>query len=242
MPRTQATAPSLSNINFIDGFVHPLFPATRKTWDTHAGLAELYGRLASRTPRPLPYPRDMDEHIRSFTELERTTLHAGKKFAFEQVALRTQSGSVIKRECIRHPGAVVVLPILDSPAGARIVFVRNERFSVGKALLELPAGTREPNEPAETTAGRELIEETGYRAATLTPLSRFYTTPGMTDELMWSFAASGLSHVGARPEEDEALEVVLLSVPQAIEAAVNGSLADAKSILTLLLAKHKGLI
>lgn len=184
----------------------------------------------------------MNDDIRSFTELARTTIHSGKKFAFEQVSLRTQSGSTIKRECIRHPGAVVILPILETPSGRQIVFVRNERFSVGKALLELPAGTREPNEPADITAGRELIEETGYRAATLTPLSRFYTTPGMTDELMWSYAASGLSHVGANPEEDEALEVVLLTVPQAIEAAASGSLADAKSILTILLAKHKGLI
>ncbi len=184
----------------------------------------------------------MDDLIRSFTELGRTTIHSGKKFDFQEVTLRTAHGTTISRQCVRHPGAVVILPILATPAGPAVAFVRNERFSVGKAILELPAGTREPGEAPDLTAARELVEETGYRAATITPLARFYTTPGMTDELMWAYLASGLSLVGARPEEDEALELVTLPTAEAIEAATQGRLLDAKSILTILLAHANGLL
>jgi len=199
----------------------------------------------SRTHRPPAdgsIPSTMDDRIRSFTELARSTIHRGKKFDFQEVTLQTATGATITRQCVRHPGAVVLLPLLQTAQGPAVAFVRNERFSVGIALLELPAGTREPAEAPEVTAARELIEETGYRAATLTPLARFYTTPGMTDELMWAYLATGLSHVGARPEEDEALELVILPASVAFDAARRGELLDAKSILTILLAHAKGLL
>lgn len=178
----------------------------------------------------------------SMTEVARRTIHQGKKFSFEQVTLRNPKGNEIRRECVRHPGAVVILPLLDTPAGPAVVFVRNERFAVGKALLELPAGTREPGEDPALTAGRELIEETGYRAATIHPLIRFYTTPGMTDELMWAYAASGLTHVGQALEEDEALVPEVLPAAEAYRRAEAGELEDAKSVLTILLARSRGIL
>lgn len=179
--------------------------------------------------------------LRTMVETARTTLHKGKKYDFERVSLRTPRGVEIHRECVRHPGAVVLLPLLVKPDGSRtIVFVRNERFSIGRDLLELPAGTREPGEDAAVTAGRELIEETGYRAATLTPLTRFYTTPGMTDELMWSYLATGLDFVGQALEEDEVLVPEELPVEEALHRARSGGFEDGKTILTLLLAKAQG--
>ena len=181
---------------------------------------------------------------RSIVEVGRTTLHKGKKYDLERITLRTARGTEITRECIRHPGAVVLLPILESPVGEkRIVFVRNERFSIGRDLLELPAGTREVGEEAVVTAGRELIEETGYEAATLTPLNRFYTTPGMTDELMWSYVATGLRFVGQALEEDENLVPETMLVTEAMRMAeAGGGFEDGKTILTLLLARARGLI
>jgi ADP-ribose pyrophosphatase len=183
----------------------------------------------------------------TMTEIARTTLHKGKKYDLERLTLRTPRGTDITRECVRHPGAVVVLPILDRPNGRHIVFVRNERFSIGRDLLELPAGTREPGEEAILTAGRELIEETGYQAATLTPLNRFYTTPGMTDELMWSYVATGLTFVGQALEEDEVLEPEILPAAEALRRARAGqgapeSFEDGKTILALLLAAAHGLL
>jgi len=184
----------------------------------------------------------VDDTNKTFQEVTRRTLHRGRKFDFEQVVLRTPAGEEFARECVRHPGAVVILPILEAPGlPPRIVFVRNERFALGKALLELPAGTREQGEDPTRTAHRELLEETGYQAATLTPLSRFHTTPGMTDELMWAYAASGLTHLGQRPEPDEALSVVLIDARDALAMASDGRLADAKSIATILIAHQRGL-
>ncbi|XVJ58750.1 MAG: NUDIX hydrolase [Tepidisphaera sp.] len=181
--------------------------------------------------------------LRTMTEIARTTLHKGKKYDFERITLRTARGTEIHRECVRHPGAVVILPILVKLDGTRsVVFVRNERFSIGRDLLELPAGTREPGEDPALTAGRELIEETGYQAATLTPLTRFYTTPGMTDELMWAYVASGLSFVGQALEEDEVLVAEELPVEEAVRRAHAGGFEDGKTILTLLLARARGLI
>jgi ADP-ribose pyrophosphatase len=103
-----------------------------------------------------------------------------------------------------HPGAVVVLPLLDADT---IVMIRNFRPSVGATLLELPAGTLEADEPAEACAGRELIEETGYRAGRIEPLVDFYTSPGVLSERMFAFVARELSHVGQQLDEGEEIEV-----------------------------------
>src|SRR5690242_6213072 len=117
---------------------------------------------------------------RSAPQATRTVLHKGRKFDLEQVEVRGDNGKVHKREVVRHPGAAVVLPILEP---TRIVLIKNERAALGRTIYEVCAGTLEPPEPPEECAARELIEETGYRAATLTPLGRFYSSPGMSDEL-----------------------------------------------------------
>lgn len=174
----------------------------------------------------------------------RRTIHTGRKFRFDAVTLMTSDGD--REICgIRHPGAVVLLPILDTHEGRTIVLIRNYRPLLGdhgKVIWELPAGTIEPNEPVEVTAHRELIEETGYRASHLAPLGRFYTTPGMTDEVMWAYAAYGLSHVGAQPEPDEFITVEHVPVSRALAMIDAGDLADAKSIVAILTAHRRGML
>lgn len=173
---------------------------------------------------------------------ERTLIHRGKKFDFEMVRYRTDSGRTIEREMVRHPGAVCILPILDTGQGARVVMIRNRRFALGVELLELPAGTLEKGEDPAACAGRELIEETGYLASTIIPLGSFYTTPGMTDEQMHAFAATGLCHVGQRLEEDEQIRVELFE-PEAVFGLIDsGEFKDAKSMVTLMMGQRKGLI
>jgi ADP-ribose pyrophosphatase len=173
-------------------------------------------------------------------------LHHGRKFDLELLTLPGRDGRPVEREVIRHPGAAVILPILDTPAGQRIVMIRNRRPAIGpapgKVLWELPAGTLEPPEPPEQCAARELVEETGYRAATLVPLGRFYTTPGMTDELMWPFVATGLVEVGQKLEADEDLTVEAIESGRAMEMMDRGDLMDGKSMLALLLAQRRGLL
>lgn len=175
---------------------------------------------------------------------ERTLLHHGKKFDLEMVRFTSASGRTIQREVVRHGGAVCILPILQSTSdpAPRIVMIRVHRFTLARDLWELPAGTIEPAEPPHACAARELIEETGYRADSITSLGSFYTTPGMTDERMHAFAATGLTHVGQRLEEDEQIQPKLLTTAEALALLDSGELMDAKSIVTLTLALRKGLI
>jgi len=169
----------------------------------------------------------------------RELLHKGGKWNLERVQFRSLDGDLIRREVVRHPGATVILPLTDD---GKIVLIRNHRVSVDRELYELPAGTLEPPEPPDECAKRELHEEAGYLAATWTPLGRFYTSPGLSDELMWAYAASGLEQVGQKLEKDERLTVHPVPAVQAFEMMDNRELVDAKSMLTLLLALRRGLI
>jgi 8-oxo-dGTP pyrophosphatase MutT (NUDIX family) len=112
-----------------------------------------------------------------------------RKFRVEAVEVPDREGRTRTREVVRHPGAVVILPLL--PDG-RVLLIRNRRFAVNATLYELPAGTREPGEADDVGALRELEEETGYQARTLSPLVRFYASPGFCDEEMIGFVASDL--------------------------------------------------
>lgn len=170
------------------------------------------------------------------------TLVEGSKFDYEEVVRRDEDGHESVRHHVRHPGAACVLPVLGRGPDRRIVFVRNYRPTVGDFLLELPAGGLEPGEAPETSAARELVEETGYRAATLIPLGRFYTSPGLSDEVMFPFFATGLEHEGQALERGEVLAVDEVPVAEAFEALRRGTLIDGKSMLTLLLAADRGLV
>lgn len=194
------------------------------------------------------YNRAMDQaphtDVSSARIVSRRTLHQGRKFRFDAVTVEGR-GATSEVHGIRHPGAVVILPIIDGPEGRSIVMIRNFRPLLGdqgKVIWELPAGTVERDDPVEVTAHRELSEETGYRAQHLAHLGRFYTTPGMTDEVMWAFAAYGLSHVGARPEADEFITVEHVPVSRALAMVDGGDLADAKSIVAILTAARRGML
>ncbi|MBC7773467.1 MAG: NUDIX hydrolase [Pyrinomonadaceae bacterium] len=171
------------------------------------------------------------------TETSRTLIHHGKKFDFEMVTVTLPGGRQLTREVVRHPGAVVIVPILEN---GDVVLIWNKRISIGQKLLECPAGTLEKGEEPALCAGRELIEETGYEAATILPLGWFHTTPGLTDEKMYAFVATGLKEVGQDLEEDENIEVEVVKAGEALGRIDRGEFSDAKSMLALLLAHRKG--
>jgi ADP-ribose pyrophosphatase len=174
--------------------------------------------------------------------VSRRVLHKGRKFDFEVVEYMGNAGKRLKREIVRHPGAVVILPILEAGPGGRICLIRNWRPALEKEIVELPAGTLEKGEAPEACARRELIEETGYEAGAMVKLGSFYTSPGLSDERMTAFVATGLRHVGQRLEEDEHLTVLPVATSQAFAMIESGELVDAKSMLTLLWARARGLV
>ncbi|MBX3361913.1 MAG: NUDIX hydrolase [Phycisphaeraceae bacterium] len=176
--------------------------------------------------------------------VSRETIHQTRKFSYESVTVERGSATY-EVAGIKHPGAVVLLPIMDTQDGRVVVMIRNYRPLLGehgKVIWELPAGTIERGEPVEVTAHRELVEETGYSAQHLAPICRFYTTPGMTDEIMWAYAAHGLVHVGARPEPDEWMTIELVPVGRVLAMIESGDLADGKSIVCLLAAARRGML
>ncbi len=158
-------------------------------------------------------------------------IFTGVKFAVERVNLTTRDGDRIEREKVVHPGAVLVLPITDDD---RVVMIRNERFAVGEVLWELCAGTIEPGEPPQACAPRELIEETGYEAGSIEPLTTLYTSPGFCDERMHVFVARELKHVGQRLEPTEKIEVQLIAWPELLAMIERGEVRDGKTVAALL--------
>jgi ADP-ribose pyrophosphatase len=164
-------------------------------------------------------------------EKEREILLAGVRFNVERRWLPRRDGSREARELIVHPGSVVILPILDD---GRIVMIRNKRFSVERTLWELPAGTRDANEPALSCATRELEEETGYRAAQLTRLLDFYPAPGVSNERMHAFVARGLTPTQQDLDDTEQIEVFPLAPEEVLRMVRAGEIEDAKSLTVLL--------
>jgi ADP-ribose pyrophosphatase len=134
------------------------------------------------------------------------------------------------REVVRHPGAVAVLAMHDGHA----ILVRQLREAVGERLLEIPAGIRDVDgEPAEETARRELLEETGYRAVTLRPLGRIHTSPGFTDEVVELYVGEAERSTGSSEPE---VEVVAMPVDEVVAAVRRGEITDAKTAVAILLA------
>ncbi len=156
-----------------------------------------------------------------------TIVHRGSVFSVEEVRQTGRAGAEIVRHIVRHPGAVVVVPLL---ADGRLVTIRNFRVSVQEWLEEFCAGKLEPGEDPAAAAARELIEETGYRAERIEPLGWFYTSPGFADERMYAFAAFELSEAGRRLEDDERIEVELRAPEEFQRRIAAGQVRDGKSI------------
>ncbi len=164
--------------------------------------------------------------------MPREIVHTGRKIRVAIDTSTSPDGTVIKRDMIFHPGAVVILPVLDAD---HIVLLRNHRFVVDATLWEIPAGTLEPNEPLEDAAKRELMEETGYSADRWRSLGYFYASPGVLDEKLHLFVAEGLTTGEAKPEADEQLEPVTVRFDEAMRMLLAGEIKDCKTVTALLL-------
>lgn len=163
--------------------------------------------------------------------IQKQLVYTGKKMKLEVHHLRQPDGTRYVKEVVVHPGAVVIIPILDD---GRLVMIRNYRYTVDKWLLEVPAGTLEKGEPPIDCAGRELLEETGYLAGKLASMGNFYASPGIMTELMHVFIATELTLQSAQLDQGEQIEVAPMTLSEAVHCIRTGEIVDSKTIAALL--------
>jgi ADP-ribose pyrophosphatase len=150
--------------------------------------------------------------------------------------VREPEGIVSRRDVVRHPGSVVILAI-ESRGNERdplVVIERQYRHAAARYMWEIPAGRIEPKESTLAGAKRELLEETGYRAARWTKMARFYASPGFLAEWMQIYLAEDLSSGESKPDEDEYIEHCQIPLSQALEWVHSGKIVDGKSIIAIL--------
>lgn len=165
--------------------------------------------------------------------IQRRRVYEGAVFDLDEVLLREADGSARTRQVVVHGGSVVVLPVMED---GRVVMIRNHRFAIGKPLWELCAGTLEEGEDPAACAARELIEETGYRAAKIEKLCGFYSCPGLCTEYLHGFVATGLVHVGQALDETEQIEVHAMEPQRVRQMLRSGEIEDAKTMAALMYA------
>jgi ADP-ribose pyrophosphatase len=151
----------------------------------------------------------------------------GRRLWIEQRNVSLPNG-LVREKVIVHPSdAVAILPL----EGEQCKLIRQYRYAIDDYILEAPAGALEAGEDPLAAAGRELIEETGFAAATIEPRGYIITTPGYTDEKIYLYEASGLTPSQRYvKDEDEVIEVVDIRVQDLNRMVREGKIVDAKTI------------
>lgn len=168
-------------------------------------------------------------------QLETQRIYDGKVVKLRLDTVELPSGRTAKREVLEHRGAVCVLPVM--PDG-QIAMIKQWRTAAQEILWEIPAGGLEIGEAPEACAHRELIEEIGYKIGKLTPLYQCYLAPGYSSEMMWAYLGEELELVGAQPEEDENIELIIKPLEELLPLIDSGEIRDSKTICALL-ALHR---
>lgn len=168
-----------------------------------------------------------------FTETQLATklVYDGKMLKVHEDTVRLPDGKIARREYVEHPGAVIIMALLDHET---VIMERQFRYPLGRHFYELPAGKVEPGEDPLATAKRELQEECGYTARDWQRLTTLHPCIGYSDESIELYLARGLTHVGHALDDGEFLEVFPLRIGEALEWAKNGRITDVKAIAGLL--------
>lgn len=162
------------------------------------------------------------------TEVSSKLIHRGYLLEYRIDQVRLPDGKLAPREYVKHPGAVVILPMLDDQT---ILFERQFRYPVRQHCYELPAGKIEPNEAPAETAKRELLEETGYVADRWHLLATTYPCVGFSDERIELYLARDLKQIGRELDDGEFLETFSLPIDAALQWIARGTITDTKAIL-----------
>ncbi len=167
------------------------------------------------------------------TELTSESVFDGRLLHVRRDRVRLPSGHETGREYIVHPGAVLIVPVLDN---GNLVFERQFRYPLRRSFIELPAGKIDPQEDPLATGRRELLEETGYTARDWHYLATLHPCIGYSDERILLYLARGLQPGAHRRDEDETLELLEMSLPAALDAMRRGEITDGKTMIALFWA------
>jgi len=162
----------------------------------------------------------------------RKEIFSGRIVSLSVEEHRLPDGRRADFEIVRHPGGAAVLPVL---ADGRLVLINQFRPAAGGMVLEIPAGRLESGEAPETCIRRELREEVGYRSGRLEKLGEMLTAVGFCDEVVHLYVATELQPVPTAPEPDEYIEVLNLTLDEALQKLHSGGIPDGKTQLALLL-------
>ena len=165
------------------------------------------------------------------TIIHTENVYYGRVVKLDLHEVRLPNGETSKREIIKHPGAVAMVALDDNQ---RILLVRQFRLAAGKVMLEIPAGTLEPDESPINCAERELQEETGFKPAKLESLGGIYTAPGYTTEFIHLFLATGLVSSSLDMDSDEFIELETFTLAEALNLVESGEINDSKTVAGLL--------
>jgi ADP-ribose pyrophosphatase len=177
--------------------------------------------------------------VAGFRRVGEETVHDGHIIRVVVGTYEGPDGDTFTRDVIRHPGAVAVLPLHDD---GTVTLVRQYRAPIEDQLLEIPAGVRDvDDEPTEVTAARELAEEVGLEAHSLEHLVSFHNAPGMSDEVVEVFVASGLREIEAAAQgpEEEAMSIERHHLDDLAEMIADGRLTDAKTVIAVALVRAR---
>jgi ADP-ribose pyrophosphatase len=172
---------------------------------------------------------DLTEHCISTEDLAQ-----GDFLCVKRDQVRLPSGHVSQREYVTHPGAVVIVPLLNN---GNVVLERQFRYPLHQVFIELPAGKIDANESTLQTGQRELLEETGYQAQDWVKLGEQHPCIGYSNEVIHIYLARDLKAGVSHLDVDEALEVFELPLSEAIKLIQQGEITDSKTIVALFLTE-----
>lgn len=170
---------------------------------------------------------DEDAHLRE-TRIDGGLVYAGDFLQVERDAVRLPNGKRGSREFIRHPGAVVILPLLDD---GNILLERQFRYPPNRVFIEFPAGKIDPGESHLDCAKRELKEETGYQARSWRHLCTIHNAIGYSDEHLELFLAQDLTPGPHALDDEEFLELISVAPQELLEWVREGRVTDVKTVI-----------
>lgn len=160
-------------------------------------------------------------------------IYSGKKINLRTDDLILDDGRKVMREVVEHPGSAAIIPFISKD---EIILIQQYRHAVKETLYEIPAGTLDQGETFSICAGRELEEETGYRAGSLEPLVILYPSPGILSEMMHLFKATNLVKTQTSYQMDESIKgTVQVKLRDALEMIKKGEIKDAKTVCSILM-------